>query len=99
MSRISLFLALPIMALLAAQSSDSYRITHRYLLGGEGRWDYVVPDPPNHRVFIARQDHLMVVDENTGQLLGEVTGIAVPWAPVMAATPPTSCTPLSCTTS
>ncbi|HML16652.1 MAG TPA: hypothetical protein VK419_06485 [Bryobacteraceae bacterium] len=75
MSRISLFLALPIMALLPAQSSDSYRITHRYLLGGEGRWDYVVPDPPNHRVFIARQDHLMVVDENTGQLLGEVTGI------------------------
>jgi DNA-binding beta-propeller fold protein YncE len=58
-----------------AQSSDSYRITHTYLLGGEGRWDYVVPDPPNHRVFIARQDRLMVVDENTGKLLGEVTGI------------------------
>lgn len=35
----------------------------------------MVPDPPNHRVFIARQNRLMVVDENSGKLLGEVTGI------------------------
>ncbi len=59
---------------LAAQSSSSYRITHTYTLGGDGRWDYVVPDPPNHRLFIARQNRVMVVDED-GKLLGEVTGI------------------------
>ncbi len=52
-----------------------YRITHTYLLGGDGSWDYVVPDPPNHRVFIARQNRLMIVDEDSGKLLGEVTGI------------------------
>jgi DNA-binding beta-propeller fold protein YncE len=52
-----------------------YHITHTYALGGDGSWDYVVPDPPNHRVFIARQTRLMVVDTNTGALLGEVTGI------------------------
>jgi outer membrane protein assembly factor BamB len=40
-----------------------------------GGWDYIVPDPPNHRLFIARQNRVMVVDENTGALLGEVTGI------------------------
>jgi DNA-binding beta-propeller fold protein YncE len=34
-----------------------------------------VPDPPNHRLFIARQDRVMVVDEDSGKLLGEVTGI------------------------
>jgi DNA-binding beta-propeller fold protein YncE len=34
-----------------------------------------VPDPPNHRVFIARQNRVMVVDEDNGMLLGEVTGI------------------------
>jgi DNA-binding beta-propeller fold protein YncE len=34
-----------------------------------------VPDPPNHRLFIARQNRVMVVDEDTGKLLGEVTGI------------------------
>lgn len=60
---------------LLAQSSTAYRITHTYLLGGDGSWDYVVPDPPNHRLFIARQNRLMVVDEDTGKLLGEVTEI------------------------
>src|SRR5205823_83536 len=60
---------------LVAQTSPTYRITHTYRLGGEGSWDYVVPDPPNHRIFIARQTRVMVVDENDGKLLGEVTGI------------------------
>jgi DNA-binding beta-propeller fold protein YncE len=60
---------------LFAQSSPTYRITHTYTLGGDGGWDYVVPDPPNHRVFLARQNRVMVVDEDTGKLLGEVTGI------------------------
>src|SRR5713226_3737094 len=55
--------------------AQSYRVTHTYTLGGDGSWDYVVPDPPNHRLFIARQNRVMVVDEDKGTLLGEVTGI------------------------
>src|SRR5690242_5050525 len=62
-------------AALLAQSSGPYRVTHIYTLGGDGSWDYVVPDPPNHRLFIARQNRVMVVDEDSGKLLGEVTGI------------------------
>jgi DNA-binding beta-propeller fold protein YncE len=62
-------------ASLIAQSSSPYRITHTYTLGGDGAWDYIVPDPPNHRLFIGRQNRVMVVDENAGTLLGEVTGI------------------------
>jgi hypothetical protein len=34
-----------------------------------------VPDPANHRLFIARQNRVMVVDEDKGTLLGEVTGV------------------------
>src|SRR5215510_11758680 len=60
---------------LFAQSSASYHVTHTYTLGGDGGWDYIVPDPPNHRLFIARQTRVMVVDENTGKLLGEVPGV------------------------
>ena len=60
---------------LLAQSSSSYRVTHNYALGGDGSWDYIVPDPPNHRLFIARQNRVMVVDEDSGKQLGEVTGI------------------------
>jgi DNA-binding beta-propeller fold protein YncE len=59
----------------ALAQSSPYRVTHTYTLGGDGGWDYVVPDPPQHRVFIGRQNRVMVVDENTGKLLGEVMGI------------------------
>jgi outer membrane protein assembly factor BamB len=75
MRNASLALTLAAAAALLAQSSSSYRITRTYPLGGEGSWDYVVPDPPHHRVFIARQNRVMVVDEDNGALLGEVTGI------------------------
>ena len=75
MRSIALVLTLATVTSLVAQSSSSYRITHTYTLGGDGGWDYIVPDPPNHRLFIARQNRVMVVDEDSGTLLGEVTGI------------------------
>jgi DNA-binding beta-propeller fold protein YncE len=73
--RIALVLTLAAVTPLFAQSSSAYRITHTYTLGGDGSWDYIVPDPPNHRLFIGRQNRVMVVDEDAGTLLGEVTGI------------------------
>jgi DNA-binding beta-propeller fold protein YncE len=60
---------------LVAQSPQSYEVTHTYNVGGEGGWDYVVTDGPRHRVFIGRQNRVMVVDMNDGHLIGEVTGI------------------------
>jgi len=74
MRHLAIFLALSAAAPLLAQS-PSYHITHTYTLGGEGSWDYIVPDSTHHRLFIARQTRVMVVDEDTGTLLGEVTDI------------------------
>src|SRR5450631_3963689 len=71
----TLVLTLATITTLLAQSPSSYRIAHTYILGGDGSWDYIVPDPLNHRLFIARQNRVMVVDEDSGTLLGEVTGI------------------------
>ena len=66
-----------LLSLVAAPSlaAQSYEITHTYNVGGDGGWDYVVPDGPNHRVFIGRQTRVMVVDMNNGRLIAEVTGI------------------------
>src|SRR6202163_2757174 len=75
MRNITLVLTLAAVTPLLAQSSSVYRVTHTYTLGGDGSWDYVVPDPPNHRLFIGRQNRVMVVDENNGTVLGEITGI------------------------
>src|SRR5437016_14169859 len=71
----TVILTLATITLLVAQGPSPYQVTHTYTLGGEGSWDYVVPDPSNHRLFIARQTRVMVVDEDSGKLLGEVTGI------------------------
>lgn len=75
MRRSILLLSLVAAPSLAAQASQSYEITHTYNVGGEGGWDYVVPDPPHHRLFIGRQNRVMVVDMNNGRLIAEVTGI------------------------
>lgn len=75
MPKLSAVLLLASGASLLAQPATTYRITHTYTLGGDGSWDYIVPDPPSHRLFIGRQNRVMVVDEDTGKVLGEVTGI------------------------
>src|SRR5258706_9563451 len=71
MRRIVVSMLAFIIAPLMAQSS-AYRVTHTYPLGGDGGWDYIVPEPAQHRIFIGRTNRVMVVDENDGKLLGEV---------------------------
>jgi DNA-binding beta-propeller fold protein YncE len=70
-------LSTSILALSAAAlgGQGPYRTTQTFALGGDGSWDYVVPDPPTHRVFIGRQNRVMVIDATTGKLLGEVTDV------------------------
>jgi DNA-binding beta-propeller fold protein YncE len=72
MRRLAAVIALAVTPSVAAAQ---YQITRTFTLGGDGSWDYVVPDPPHHRFFIGRQNRLMVVDENDGKLIGEVMGI------------------------
>ena len=62
----SIFFIPLVAVLLLAQSQSSYHVAHSYSLGGDGSWDYVVPDPPNHRVFIARQNRVMVIGNFAG---------------------------------
>ena len=55
--------------------AQTYETTHTYSLGGEGGWDYIVPDASNHRLFVARQNRVMVVDMNDGHLIAEISGV------------------------
>ena len=62
---------------LSAQTSGAgYHIVRDIPLGGDGRWDYITVDTAGHRLFIARQTRVMVVDAGSGKLLGEVSGLA-----------------------
>ncbi len=59
-----------------AQSRHTdYHILNRYQVGGDGGWDFVAFDTVGHRLFIARQDRVMVVDPDRGTLLGEIPGL------------------------
>ena len=59
----------------ALQASPPYRIAQTFALGGDGGWDYIVPDPPSHRIYIGRSNRVMVVDEQTGKLVGTVADV------------------------
>jgi DNA-binding beta-propeller fold protein YncE len=67
-------LTLAVVTPILAQPGPSYRITETHVLGGEGSWDYIVPDPSSHRIYIARENRLMVVDDSS-KLVGEVTEV------------------------
>lgn len=62
---------------LAAQAGAdaAYHVARDIKLGGDGRWDYVVADTAGHRLFIARQTRIMVVDPESGRVLGEIPGL------------------------
>jgi len=64
-----------LMVAASLQSPAPYRIAQTFPLGGDGGWDYVVPDPPSYRIFIGRTNRVMVVDEQTGTLIGTVSDI------------------------
>lgn len=53
-------------------AGPSYSITQKYVLGGEGGWDYLTFDGTGNRLFIARANRVMVVDMEKGKLAGEI---------------------------
>jgi len=58
-----------------ARAAD-YHLLHTYTLGGDGGWDYLALDTVGHRLFIARQDRVMVIDPTTGASIGEIPGLS-----------------------
>ncbi len=59
----------------ASRRSPTYHLLNRFVLGGDGGWDYLALDTARHRLFIARQNRIMVVDPERGTLLGEIPGL------------------------
>jgi DNA-binding beta-propeller fold protein YncE len=50
-------------------------IKKTWVLGGVGNWDYLTLDPIARQLFIAHGPAVQVVDVETGQLAGTVTGL------------------------
>lgn len=72
----SIVIQASIVAALAAvsASAQSWQVQQTFHVGGDGGWDYVTVDAPNHRLFVTRSSHTIAVDAVSGKLLGDVPG-------------------------
>jgi len=70
-----LLLAAAVLPALAASPAAPYAVTARHPLGGPGGWDYLSLDAAAHRLYVARDDRVMVMDTASGKLAGEVAGM------------------------
>ncbi len=61
----------------AAQAAEpAFRTTHRQVLQGEVKWDYLAYDGKGERLFITRGDHVDVFDTTLRRVVGSVGGTA-----------------------
>src|SRR5467141_1879105 len=55
-----------------AMGPSGYHIVKKSVLGGEGGWDYLTVDSKARRVYISRGTHVMVVDADSGAVVGDI---------------------------
>lgn len=52
--------------------ASGYHLLRKFSLGGDGGWDYISLDGPTRRLFISRASHVMVVNVDTGNQVGDI---------------------------
>jgi DNA-binding beta-propeller fold protein YncE len=58
-----------------ASAQKPFKVEATWKIGGDGSWDYLTVDPTAHRLYIAHQTKVDVVDLNTGKEIGSVIGL------------------------
>src|ERR1700758_1305314 len=53
---------------------QTWEVTKIFHMGGEGGWDYLTVDAKTHRLFVPRSTHTMVIDADSGKVLGDIPG-------------------------
>src|SRR5271167_1006001 len=62
----------------ALQSADSgYHVTKKVKVGGEGFWDYLNVDSDARRLYISRGTHVMVLDVDSLEPVGDIPNTQV----------------------
>jgi hypothetical protein len=56
----------------AAQAN--WGVERTFHIGGEGGWDYVTVDDKNHRLYVPRSTHTMVIDADSGKTVADIPG-------------------------
>lgn len=77
----SLFICLLLLSSITAfhaqtKSASGYHLIKQVKLGGEGGWDYVSLDSKGRRLYLSRSTHVMVVDADSGAVVGDIPDTA-----------------------
>jgi DNA-binding beta-propeller fold protein YncE len=55
-----------------AADNGGFHVVRRMPVGAEGNWDYLKVDPDTHRIYLSRGTHVMIVDEVSGKVIGDI---------------------------
>jgi hypothetical protein len=72
---VSILILAPAVFHAAPQGTGSYHVIRNIPLNGEGSWDYITVDPDNKRIYAPRSEDIQVVDEVSGKIIGDITGM------------------------
>ena len=60
----------------AAYGADGpYSVVDKWVIGGQGGWDYLLADPSMHVVYLTHGTRVEVVDTTTGKAVGAITDL------------------------
>jgi DNA-binding beta-propeller fold protein YncE len=63
-----------VLAAMPCLAQSNWAVVQTFHIGGEGSWDYVTVDAPNHRLFVTRSTHTQAIDTDSGKVLGDIPG-------------------------
>ena len=58
----------------SASAQNHWAVEQTFHIAGEGGWDYVTVDADNHRLYVPRSTHTMVIDADSGKTIADIPG-------------------------
>ena len=59
-----------------AYAAPSYHVVRTLSIGGDGGWDYILDDSVDNRLYITRGTHVMVLDTDSGKVIGDIPNLS-----------------------
>jgi DNA-binding beta-propeller fold protein YncE len=69
---VPLFFVLSLTPVIDGSPAASYSVVQRWSVGGDGGWDQLASDPESRRLYVARNDRVVVIDTKTGKTVGTI---------------------------
>jgi DNA-binding beta-propeller fold protein YncE len=71
MKRIFALVLIILITVIGNLNAQDFKVK-KYSIGGDGGTDYLTAEPGTGRVFVSRSSHVMVIDGNTGKVIGDI---------------------------